>query len=208
MPIEQLFKTLEERKPSLPSEDIATSKRRRSLTPLAIAARRRNAQKSTGPRTAAGKRRSALNSLQQGLCSPYREALLPLYGEDPREFRRVQRDLISLLQPDSDLRGLVEDLAQAWLDKAGILRARPRPFGYDAATWKINREIEEKLMGFIHALSLGSRKWFYLLENSLGGPLPSTAELRMRIEARMSTFKGLAEVSAFKDSCGSSEARG
>jgi hypothetical protein len=40
--------------------------RKRPLTPAALAARRANAQKSTGPRTAAGKARSRLNALKHG----------------------------------------------------------------------------------------------------------------------------------------------
>jgi len=39
-------------------------------TPARLAANRPNAQKSTGPRTAAGKRRAALNSHRHGLVPP------------------------------------------------------------------------------------------------------------------------------------------
>ncbi len=46
---------------------------KRALEPWKIAARRRNALKSTGPRTAVGKRRSALNSLKWRLCPPWQE---------------------------------------------------------------------------------------------------------------------------------------
>jgi hypothetical protein len=43
--------------------------RRRMTTWQQIAANRRNAEKSTGPRTDAGKRRSRRNALRHGLCA-------------------------------------------------------------------------------------------------------------------------------------------
>ena len=43
--------------------------RKKTMTPAAIEANRRNAKKSTGPRTAAGKARSASNAFQHGLYS-------------------------------------------------------------------------------------------------------------------------------------------
>jgi len=73
-----------------------------------LAANRRNALKSTGPKTAAGKRRVALNgrpvdtpSLRSGqaLCSPELERQLRARGEHPRDFRRLHRDLIALFRP-------------------------------------------------------------------------------------------------------------
>ena len=58
-----------------------------------LAANRANAQKSTGPRTAEGKRAVALNAFVHGLTA--RSALLP--GDDPEEYRafaaRICRDL-------------------------------------------------------------------------------------------------------------------
>jgi hypothetical protein len=40
------------------------------MTPARLAANRRNALKSTGPRTARGKANSRLNGLRHGMCSP------------------------------------------------------------------------------------------------------------------------------------------
>jgi hypothetical protein len=47
-----------------------------TLTPALLAANRRNAQKSTGPRTAGGKARARRNSLRKGTRSPYYRDLL------------------------------------------------------------------------------------------------------------------------------------
>ena len=56
----------------------------RVITPARRAANRRNAQKSTGPRTARGKAQSRLNSLRHGFCSPaYRQFRLALLEAPP-----------------------------------------------------------------------------------------------------------------------------
>src|SRR5687768_17091307 len=60
----------------------ATSARR-------LAANRRNAQRSTGPRTDAGKRRASRNALKHGLCST--SACLP--GECPAAYATFVREL-------------------------------------------------------------------------------------------------------------------
>ncbi len=91
-----------------------------TLTPARLAANRRNAQKSTGPRTAQGKTRSRLNGLRHGWRSPiYRtlfralayappfsvnsvvashmltpeEASHPVFSSMVDLFRRVERDI-------------------------------------------------------------------------------------------------------------------
>lgn len=63
---------------------------KRRLSPKQLAARRNNAQQSTGPRTAAGKRRSALNSLKHARYAkapvrPIVETIVAL-GGDPKAF--------------------------------------------------------------------------------------------------------------------------
>ncbi len=68
-------------------------------SPARLAADRRNAQRSTGPRTAAGKRRAALNSHRRGLAPPEIERQLQDRGENPHDFRRLYRDLVALFPP-------------------------------------------------------------------------------------------------------------
>jgi hypothetical protein len=90
-----------------------------------IVANRRNALKSTGPRTAEGKRRSSLNASGRGLCAEsFREAMRSL-NEDPLEFEQLHRDLIDSCQPANALEAkLVEDLATLWWKKGRAERAQ------------------------------------------------------------------------------------
>ena len=60
-----------------------------------IAANRRNAQKSTGPKTPQGKAAVSMNSLRHGLRA--RTVVLP--GDDPQEFQRLCEDLEAEWQP-------------------------------------------------------------------------------------------------------------
>jgi hypothetical protein len=68
------------------------------MTPARLAANRRNAQKSTGPRTAWGKAWSRLNGLRSGTRSAlYRDLCLALLDAPPCE---VDRTACALLSPE------------------------------------------------------------------------------------------------------------
>src|SRR5258707_13571763 len=64
-------------------------------TPSQIDANRRNALKSTGPKTPEGKQAVSLNSLRHGLRA--RSVVLP--GDDPTEFHQLCDDLEAEWQP-------------------------------------------------------------------------------------------------------------
>jgi hypothetical protein len=64
-----------------------------------IRANLRNAERSTGPRTLAGKARSRFNALRHGLRAE--QALLP--GEDRDEFERFHHAMIDRLSPEGAL---------------------------------------------------------------------------------------------------------
>ncbi len=88
--------------------------KKHALNPREVTARRRNSRKSTGPRSAAGKRRSSLNALKYGTCSGRHSLaeVLQELGEDPREFQRFVAGLLASLDPaDGVERMLVEDIA-------------------------------------------------------------------------------------------------
>ncbi len=66
------------------------------LTPARLAANRRNALKSTGPRTAAGKAWSRLNGLRSGSRSlAYQEFLRALVEAEPCGIERVARTALT-----------------------------------------------------------------------------------------------------------------
>jgi hypothetical protein len=81
---------------------------RKVTSPRRVAANRRNAQRSTGPRTAAGKRRSSRNALKHGLCSPY----ACLDGECAATYATFVREVEEELQPRTPLqRSLIPHIA-------------------------------------------------------------------------------------------------
>jgi hypothetical protein len=99
------------------------------LTPRRLAAKRRNAQHSTGPRTAGGKRHSSRNSRRHGLYSNarfFRDGTLTL-GEDPREFRHLLDGLIEACLPADTLEmaptGKPQGGSQQTPGGAGLVRA-------------------------------------------------------------------------------------
>src|SRR6266849_1379428 len=74
-----------------------------------LKANRRNAGRSTGPRTAAGKKRSRWNALRHGLTA--KTTLLPGL-ERPKEFRRLLRGYIKTFKPKGTVqKSLVQKLA-------------------------------------------------------------------------------------------------
>ena len=84
-----------------------------------IQANRLNAQKSTGPRTAAGKERASQNALKHGLLA--REAVIQ--GEDPEEFELFREGMLEELTPV----GVVEEmLAQRVVGLSWRLRRAER----------------------------------------------------------------------------------
>src|ERR1700722_6504255 len=82
-------------------------------TPAQIAANRANSQKSTGPKTEAGKSRSARNHLSNGLSS--NATLIP--GEDPEAFKALMVALALEYEPVTETEQiLVEKMAVSqWL---------------------------------------------------------------------------------------------
>jgi hypothetical protein len=70
-------------------------KRKRAVSSKQIAANRKNAQLSTGPRTAEGKENSRKNALKHGLCA----MVLDVPGEDPAVFGTRLKDWNNELNP-------------------------------------------------------------------------------------------------------------
>ena len=97
------------------------------LTPRQLESRRENAQKSTGPRTEAGKRRAAMNALKYGRYTSTHtlEQSMRLLGEDPQEFHDFRDSLIASRQPaDAIEQMLLEDIAMLAWKKRRLNRAQ------------------------------------------------------------------------------------
>ena len=76
------------------------SLRKNPMTPARLQANRRNAQKSTGPRTARGKSQSRLNRLRSGARSRlYRDLLLALSDAPPGAIVETARAVLTPAQP-------------------------------------------------------------------------------------------------------------
>ncbi len=83
-----------------------------------LEANRRNATKSTGPRTRAGKGQSSRNALKHGLCAE--QVLLP--DEDEREYERLGEQLIDDLSPVGALETMLVQTLAADLWRIGRIR--------------------------------------------------------------------------------------
>ena len=84
--------------------------RKSPMTPARLAANRRNAQKSTGPRTPLGKSRSRLNGLRSGGRSRlYSDLLLALLDAPPGAVARTAR---AALTPAQAAHPLLAELAE------------------------------------------------------------------------------------------------
>lgn len=75
------------------------------------AANRRNARKSTGPKSREGKLRVSMNALAHGLCAT--EPVVP--GEDPARYRQVLEALRAEYEPRTPLEMLLLERAAAGL---------------------------------------------------------------------------------------------
>jgi hypothetical protein len=73
---------------------------KKMATQAQIDANRQNAKKSTGPKTAKGKRKVARNAIKHGLCSM--EAVI--HGEEQEEYERHREAFLRELKPECKLK--------------------------------------------------------------------------------------------------------
>ena len=101
-----------------------------------VSANRRNAQKSTGPKTPEGKNAVRLNAAKHGLLA--KEALLP--GEDEAAFLELGELLRAELRPEGELEALLVDrvVAAYWrLRRLGRVEA-------GVFAWELYGELTER----------------------------------------------------------------
>lgn len=109
------------------------------------AANRRNAQKSTGPRTAAGKARSRWNAMKHGLLA--KSAVIEGY-EDRKEFDNMLHALISEFQPCGVIEEfLVERIAESYWNLGRIAKLKRLRL----AEWVLMKKKTESVMLMVSA---------------------------------------------------------
>lgn len=82
------------------------------VTPMVIAANRANSRKSTGPRTALGKRRVACNAGKYFIFGQISPSRMRELGEDPAEFEKLRQSLRAALGPQDNFEEiLAEEMA-------------------------------------------------------------------------------------------------
>ncbi len=112
-------------------------------------ANRRNALKSTGPKSTKGKYRSRLNALKHGLLA--KDIVLP--SEDEQEFEGLRRALITELRPEGSLEEQIADrivaclwrLRRVFPIEAGILRSRSLTMENNYAIEKADKQGHESV---------------------------------------------------------------
>jgi len=156
-----------------------------------LAANRRNSLKSTGPRTWAGKYRSALNLQSRSLVPEALERELRARGEDPREFCRLQRDLAAIFHPrDATVSAAVTMLARAWWQKAR--RIRQWVGAGSPQSSELDAQIEALLILVVSQMRQSRRQWKRRLVDAVGNPAGNPAEVRRDIERQLPLFGGQA----------------
>ena len=107
-------------------------------TAAQLAANQANAQKSTGPRTEAGKAASSMNALKHGLCA---ERLL-IDQEDREAWEALRADYLARLAPEGAAEArLAERIAQlAWRRERGATMEAAAWRGYARGGWLVDKK--------------------------------------------------------------------
>ncbi len=129
-----------------------------------LAANRRNAQRSTGPKTVEGKNAVKWNALKHGLLA--KAAVLP--QEDRAEYERLLAGLVEYYQPVGMLEALhVEDIACAYWRRRRAVRAEAAKIELDMTVvgnnaqsilTKIEPEEAARNIGELHTSAAGLRR--------------------------------------------------
>jgi hypothetical protein len=111
-----------------------------------IAANRRNAQKSTGPKTPEGKQKSRANALKHGLCSNI------IVEEDRDALQERNRELFYALKPQNDYHNWLVDkaaLVSLKVDRVERIERRLRDKAALRAelAWDDDRRLEAEILG-------------------------------------------------------------
>jgi len=161
---------------------------KRPLSACELRARRRNARRSTGPRTKEGRRRSSLNWRRPVIPRGTYETLAKLQAT-PEGFIRTWRDLHSIfwfLGPEFD--PYIDFVAwDWWLKEYHADRSAP-----ERTLRLIDTRIENALGYLIDSCGMINRKWRVQFGREIGSTGEAGLwELRLAIEARLPAYRRL-----------------
>jgi hypothetical protein len=150
---------------------------KKNLSPAQFAANRRNARKSTGPRTAAGKAVSRMNAIQHGILSKAVLVRGRCIQEDEQEFAALRQRLCGELQPVGLLEEmLVEDILTARWRLRRALQAEAGEIALNVDTGQWDRKHQNPLVDRARWEAHGDP--VYEMENSFLGNFIIEKKLR------------------------------
>jgi hypothetical protein len=157
------------------------------MTPAKIRAQRANARLSTGPRTLAGRRRSAQNRRKLRLSSNLRENL-EWRGADLAEVRRLWQDVMAIFWfIDPSCRFYLEMAAYNWWLKLDMLR---KGGGKKEYLNRVEGDIEKYLRMAVDRFAKGRQRWERWLRKELGTDGgDSIRSVRVAVEKRLGPFQ-------------------
>ncbi len=121
---------------------------KRGITARQRVANRRNSLKSTGPRTATGKRNASRNALRHGLFAKSSEETFRQLGEDPADFQALVDSLRGTFRPEDGFEEmLVEDMAVCRWRLNRLLRAESAIQVWDKHRFEFDRKRKDALNG-------------------------------------------------------------
>ena len=146
-------------------------------TPELLDAARRNAQRSTGPRSPAGKQNSKMNALRHGERSrPDHHYLVMLaLGEDPQEFDFLKRELSLSYGPGDPLwQKQIDDLARLYWRRDRLQRAQ------EGLMRRAMLAVEERQRRRRQEMAAATFDAAQSEDLDMAGPGPSDAGVRLR----------------------------
>ena len=156
------------------------------MTPAKLRAQRANAQKSTGPRTLRGRRRSAQNRRQLRL-EPFLLDYLRHLGADLAEVRRLWQDLLAVfwfVEPDGYF--CLERATWHWWLKLDALRKGDSQDRLKILDLKIEKILGELLQWF----AKWHPDWERWVRKEIGKDvLQSPEAMRLAVEVRLATLR-------------------
>ena len=168
-----------------------------------LIANRKNAQKPTGPRTAAGKAASSQNALKHGLSS-HRTVILT---EDQRDFDLHRREMLDALAPVTAAQSILAEriVGLAWrLKRADTLRSvvidamrdKTVAFPYRSLEQRLGQAAEDSSISVPHVILGHIARSDFSNDNILERLLDHESRIEHQLYKAMSAFHKLRQTAA------------